>query len=162
MLKILPFKNGDEISLKKSFGKEDSALHRKRAKPKENIYCIAWLDSNAVGHLLLRLAGAKEPFLKGKIKNCPHIEGVAVTEQFQGQGIGTRLIQKAEGIAKQKGFVYLGLAVNIENERAIKLYQKLGYQHSKFGTFKSSYSFKDPQGKRIRCYEKCVYLVKKL
>jgi predicted GNAT family N-acyltransferase len=50
---------------------------------------------------------------------------VAVAEHAQGRGIGTRLIQEAEAIARQKGYQTAFLHAR---EAAIPFYRKLGYE----------------------------------
>lgn len=58
----------------------------------------------------------------------PDIEDIYIKEQFRGQGLGTLLIKKCEGLAKQKGFKKIGLGVNPTlNSKAKALYERLGY-----------------------------------
>jgi ribosomal protein S18 acetylase RimI-like enzyme len=56
-----------------------------------------------------------------------HLHGIVLKETHQGQGTGTRtLIRLAEKYLDEKAFIELG--VHRGNKRAIKLYEKLGYQ----------------------------------
>lgn len=56
-----------------------------------------------------------------------YILDIAVKPEYRRQGIGTRLIQKAEEYARSKGLSYIGLTVAVGNTAALKLYRNLGY-----------------------------------
>ena len=56
-----------------------------------------------------------------------HLHGIIITEQFQGQGIGTATLNMLEEEHKDtKDYIELG--VHQGNTGAIKLYQQLGYR----------------------------------
>ncbi|MDQ0167136.1 ribosomal protein S18 acetylase RimI-like enzyme [Bacillus horti] len=57
-----------------------------------------------------------------------YVSAIAVLPQGEGKGIGKKLMQKAEEWTAEKGIQVLVLDVFQKNERAIKLYEKLGYQ----------------------------------
>lgn len=55
--------------------------------------------------------------------------GIMVHKDYQGKGIGTALFKKAIDLADNwLMLVRLELGVFVENERAVKLYQSLGFQ----------------------------------
>lgn len=53
---------------------------------------------------------------------------VGVREQYRGQGIATRMIKEVFRWAKEAGLDRLGLTVIKDNDRALNLYKKLGFQ----------------------------------
>ena len=55
------------------------------------------------------------------------INTLAVFPEFQGQGIGTRLLRRAEEKAAQEGLVRCALSVEVENLRAKRLYERTGF-----------------------------------
>lgn len=63
----------------------------------------------------------------------PHAAGsyyiniVAVQPEAQGKGLGSALIHHARGEAVGRGFATLSLIVFEENQRALRLYQRLGF-----------------------------------
>ncbi|MED3478411.1 GNAT family N-acetyltransferase [Bacillus thuringiensis] len=57
-----------------------------------------------------------------------HIGTIALLPESRGLGIGTRLIEFAEEQASLQGFAKCSLTVKKENQLAIKLYQRIGYQ----------------------------------
>ena len=67
--------------------------------------------------------------------------GIALFQKYTGMGIGKILIEKLLQIAKEKGFEQMELEVAAENERAVHLYKKLGFQI--YGTFPDNRKYKD-------------------
>lgn len=57
-----------------------------------------------------------------------YITNLAVFEAYRGQGIASKLMLQAEENARKAGLNKMSLFVEIDNENAIKLYEKLGYQ----------------------------------
>ena len=56
------------------------------------------------------------------------IHNVAVLPDFRRLGIGSRLLEEAEGFARTHGAVCSILEVRIDNEPAIAMYKHLGYE----------------------------------
>lgn len=56
------------------------------------------------------------------------INDVAVSEEFSGRGIGTQIMKHAEEKAKRAGLRKCSLTVDVLNEGAIRLYERLGYK----------------------------------
>lgn len=54
------------------------------------------------------------------------IEVLAVDENIRGQGYGTKLLEFLKDLGRKEACTDLYLSVNEENEKAIKLYKKLG------------------------------------
>jgi ribosomal protein S18 acetylase RimI-like enzyme len=57
-----------------------------------------------------------------------YIDTVCIDSAFRGKGIGTKLFEYAEEVAKQNNSAKLSLNVEIEKEPAIRLYKRLGYE----------------------------------
>lgn len=55
--------------------------------------------------------------------------GISLLPDWRGRGIGARLIAAALTAARERGMVRVQLHVRADNERAIHLYEKLGFQH---------------------------------
>ena len=84
-------------------------------KPGHALYFIS-LNGEFVGFVHLGSRGCKADWL----------EDIFVLPAFQGKGIGTRAIQLAEEIVKEYS-ESLYIEVAARNARAIRLYQKAGY-----------------------------------
>jgi ribosomal protein S18 acetylase RimI-like enzyme len=57
-----------------------------------------------------------------------YISNLAVFAEYRGQGIGVKLLEKAEEGAKEKGLDNLSLVVETDNPHAIRIYEKFGFQ----------------------------------
>jgi dTDP-4-amino-4,6-dideoxy-D-galactose acyltransferase len=60
--------------------------------------------------------------------NIAQIELLAVNPEYQGKGIGSRLIRDAEDFVKLRGFIKMQVATQHVNKNAIILYKKNGYE----------------------------------
>jgi RimJ/RimL family protein N-acetyltransferase len=63
--------------------------------------------------------------------SCQHVGtlGMGLHPDFRGLKIGEQLARTVVDEAKTKGFVRIELTVNPQNNNAIRLYEKLGFQH---------------------------------
>ncbi|MFC9542965.1 GNAT family N-acetyltransferase [Lysinibacillus sp. NPDC056959] len=59
--------------------------------------------------------------------NTPEI-GMAVSKEVRGRGVGTLLMHKIIQQAKDEGYNTISLSVDLENDTAINMYQKLGFK----------------------------------
>ena len=75
---------------------------------------------------------------------------LAVAPAFRGQGLAKGLIQKAEALAREEGYLYLRLEVSVDNQSAIRCYEALGYQ--RFGLYRDYYQ----DHKDALRYQKCI------
>ncbi|MEK4146584.1 GNAT family N-acetyltransferase [Robertmurraya sp. FSL W8-0741] len=82
---------------------------------------VAEVDQELVGYLM---AVGGEPKRK---KYCVYIV-VGILAQHQGKGIGKRLFEGLEGWAKEQNIRRLELTVITQNEAAIGLYKKMGFE----------------------------------
>ena len=57
-----------------------------------------------------------------------HVIDIAVTKAGEGRGIGRALLQASEQWAEERGYPWLTLHVFEGNERARRLYEKMGYE----------------------------------
>lgn len=57
-----------------------------------------------------------------------YISNIAVYPEFRGLGIGNKLMLNAERIARERKLRFISLDVEVDNEGAINLYKKLGYE----------------------------------
>lgn len=60
-------------------------------------------------------------------KDC-YLSSVAVYPEFRGQGIGTKLLEAVEDEARSIGKKRIVLKADTHNQRAINLYERLGYR----------------------------------
>ena len=59
------------------------------------------------------------------------ISGLVVDEGVRSQGIGPRLLERAEEWARERGCIAVGVRSNVIRDRAHAFYERLGYEHHK-------------------------------
>ena len=72
-------------------------------------------------------------FVFRSIADEPRVEisGLVVDERLRSQGIGEKLLARAEQWAREKGYRTIGLRCNVIRARAHAFYERHGYQHVK-------------------------------
>ncbi len=106
---------------------------RELAKIPHAFSLIAYLDNTPVG-----LANCFEAFSTFACKPIINIHDLAVLENCRGKGIGQKLLEKVEEIAKSQGCCKITLEVLDGNEAAKSVYKKFGF---------SSYVLSEETGK---------------
>lgn len=123
-------------------------------------YLVAYHNGTPVGHLNLKWNGDDSTEVKKHLSNCPEINGLTVwPPEMQSQGIGRKLITKAEEMAKERGYKQIGMGVGVDNPRAKALYEKLGYIDWGHGIYTDVWT--DKQTGELHS-DPCYYLVKNL
>jgi GNAT superfamily N-acetyltransferase len=124
-------------------------------------YLVAWEGDAPVGHLNLRWHSA-EIAVRATIGDVPEVNALAVATPRRNLGIGTALIHAAHWRARGAGHHEIGLAVNVDNTDARRLYARLGYDDWGHGELDLCWTVTDDDGReRIVC-EHCAYLLKTL
>lgn len=57
-----------------------------------------------------------------------YLDAISVDPDYRGQKIGSELIKYAESYARDYSFKHLGLLVDLENPKAKRLYERLGFE----------------------------------
>jgi ribosomal protein S18 acetylase RimI-like enzyme len=84
-----------------------------------------------------------------KLKNQYYGElGIGIRDDFQGMGLGSKLMDNLIKVAQREGLKKIRLTVLTDNYRAIRLYEKFGFKKSKF--IKDCDIYK---GKKYDCFE---------
>lgn len=117
----------NELNIKISQSKFNERVNRIWENMNHDIF-VALCSGNVVGFIAVEKAMAIE---------CDYIKinGIAVKENYQGQGIGSHLIAYVEHYAKEQNIDLIILNSSIHREKAHMFYEKLGFS-------KSSYSFR--------------------
>ena len=128
----------------------------------EAVYLVAWHDRLPAGHGLLKWAGAEEEPMASRLVGCPDIEDLFVHPAYRSRGTGSQILSHAEGLAGRQGFDLIGLGVDIGNDRARLLYERLGYRDAALGEYANRWEYIDRSGRTKWAEEHCVYMVKRL
>ncbi len=75
-------------------------------------------------------ADFKEPFVADSETNSDewYLDSIAVDPNYQGQGVGSRLLAAVPRMALNDGKSVIGLNVDLENPKAEKLYTRKGFK----------------------------------
>ena len=91
-------------------------------------------DGRYVGRVTLRHDwGDETPIIEKNFPGLPQINALEIDENYRRQGLATMLVTAAENEARRQGFSMIGLGVEISNEPAKRLYEKLGYSYQQVG-----------------------------
>ncbi|MDP1722008.1 MAG: GNAT family N-acetyltransferase [Candidatus Gottesmanbacteria bacterium] len=83
---------------------------------KEDLFFIARYDKKPVGMCLTRV-----------FEGWAYLESLFVIKDYRGQGIGTMLVNKMVGPLKKRKIRNLSIQPEVENNKALSLYKKLGF-----------------------------------
>ena len=89
----------------------------------ESIY-IAKIENKIVGYMIIDIDEIDNGFMR-YIKVLK-IDTLCVDEKIRGQGIGTKMLEFAKRLGKEKNCTDLRLTVNPNNKNAIKVYENFG------------------------------------
>ncbi|MGC8975626.1 MAG: ribosomal protein S18-alanine N-acetyltransferase [Thermoprotei archaeon] len=80
--------------------------------------------------LVVECGGVVKGYITGFIttNNCCHVASIAVDPESRGVGLGKKLLSAFEERCLELKIKCLELEVSVKNERAMKLYKKLGYK----------------------------------
>lgn len=111
-----------------SEGPDDSLTVEKEAKhlaelnqSPTQMMVVALVGNEIAGNSFLRMNG------KSRFAHRASL-GIALRQKYWGLGLGKLLLQAVIDTAIQKGVEYLELEVVADNERAIGLYEKMGFE----------------------------------
>jgi GNAT superfamily N-acetyltransferase len=126
------------------------------------VLLVAWLDGRPVGEVFLECDLAKEPEVRRHLPGVPRLDHLEVPGPFQGRGIGTALIRAAEDTARQLGYERIALGVGLDNPKARRLYERLGYADWGHGTVVGTWVEYPDDGPPVTLSEVCDMLTKRL
>ena len=141
----------------------DLQHHEERWKTQQSgeaLYLLAWQGDVVVGRvtLLFRSKYAEVTRLLGEV-----LEMNALEARPQGQGIGTATIGAAENEAARHGASVIDLAVEVGNDGARRLYERLGYVQWGHGLVIGRWTERDDRGVVAREHaDECFYFTKRL
>jgi GNAT superfamily N-acetyltransferase len=126
----------------------------------EAVYLLAWRGTQVAGRVTLLLR-SRYPEVRSVLGEGAEMN--ALEARPQGQGIGTALIRASEQEAERRAAPILGLAVEVQNNRARRLYERLGYVLWGHGLVIDRWTERDDNGMVVKEHaDECFYLTKPL
>lgn len=89
----------------------------------ESIY-IARLENKIVGYIIIDIKEKDNGFMR--YRKILSIDTLCIDENFRRQGIGTKMLEFAKRLGKEKNCTDMHLTVNPNNKNAIKVYENFG------------------------------------
>ncbi len=102
--------------------KQEAQFLEEKTKSTNEIEIIALVDGKVVG-----TAGIEAIGTKYKVKHRAEF-GISILREYWGMGLGKALLTACIQCARDAGYLQLELNVVAENERAIALYRKMGFE----------------------------------
>ncbi len=155
---------GDVAPLERQAELGPPEKHRPRylsQKRGELAYFVAWGGDRPAGHVVLVWAGTLDQPMASRLAGCPNIEDLLVIPDLRRRGLGSALMEAAEGLAMRYGYRRIGLGVALDNHVARTLYERRGYEDSGFGEYAHDSCVYSEGRYQIRT-EICIYLIKEL
>ncbi|KAK9489508.1 acyl-CoA N-acyltransferase [Lipomyces doorenjongii] len=103
-----------------------SQITRDLSNPQRHFFVACVDQGRVIGFSELREGSTPEDCVSGT-ENPVELYRLYVGLDFHRAGVGRSLIEKVEGLAKERGFKTLWLGVWEENLRAQKVYEKMGF-----------------------------------
>lgn len=126
------------------------------------VLLVAWLEGRPVGEVFLDCEPATEPEVRRYLPGVPRLDHLEVPGPLQGRGIGTALIHAAEATARQLGYERIALGVGLDNLKARRLYERLGYVDWGRGSVVGTWVEYPDDGPPVTLSEVCGMLSKRL
>ena len=129
-------------------------------KQKKAVVLAVEADGRYVGRVTLRHDwGNETSIIEKDFPGLPQINALEIDENYRRRGLATMLIAAAENEARHQGFSMIGLGVEISNEPAKRLYEKLGYSYQQVGgsdTYDFLFGKPNPQVYKLRLMTKSL------
>jgi diamine N-acetyltransferase len=97
----------------------------KSIRKENNIYLLAWHDGEPIGFAKLKRHSLNDLIEPGAQME---LQKIYVLKEFQRSGVCSALLKEVQGLARQEWPDYLWLSTYIANEKAIRLYERNGFQ----------------------------------
>jgi len=155
---LRPLQERDLLGLEWHGGADLRSFYRKQWQEHQARYvCVMVADFNnyPIGQAAIHWLG------KPTHPQIPDIQSVRVMDVFQGQGIGTQLLEACECIVRTEGFSQVNLAVALENTGAKRLYERLNYRVTG-EPYQDEWSYIDAKGRTVEVSELVTDMTKDL
>ena len=136
VIELVSFGSSSFTRLKKEMYISDDyeAELRDLIKQKKAVVLAIEVDGRYAGRVTLRHDwGNETSIIEKDFPGLPQINALEIDEDYRRRGLATMLITTAENEARRQGFSMIGLGVEISNEPAKRLYEKIGYSYQQVG-----------------------------
>ena len=150
-----------EREVRASYGRP----HRVELEDQQNdllTFYVAWIGEKPVGTSFTTWTGPRDNGVRQIYPRCPEIYRLGVNSDLRSHGVGTQLIQACEDEARTRRFEQIGLGVALTNERAYRLYERLGYAPSSISEYMDVWQYQASDGSIQTVRDPLQFLIKSL
>lgn len=104
----------------------ETTLQEELANPDSEFWFVL-VEGEVAGYLKVNFRAAQAEF---QDENAMEIQRIYVSKKFQGQGLAQILMEKARALAESAEVDFIWLGVWEHNPRAIRFYEKMGFETS--------------------------------
>lgn len=119
---------------------------------------VADCNDFPIGNIFIQLSGGEQRYMDGRRR--AYFYSLRVMDMFQGHGIGTSLIREAELLASEHHLRWATIAASLDNPRARRLYERLGYKV--IAEDDGKWSYRDHENRIRYVHEPCWVLEKRI
>jgi len=142
----------------------DYTKHRRRIQDQEEgkvTYIFAWAWGRIpIGHIMIHWDGGQDGPLKNLDEKGPLMEDLVVHPAVWRMGIGSMLMDEAEGLIESRGSDTVGFTLYTLNPAVMKLYEPRGYQPADLDPYVTERVFTDGRGRKRKWTRRGRYMVK--
>jgi GNAT superfamily N-acetyltransferase len=142
----------------------DYTKHRTRIQDQEEgrvTYIFAWAWGRIpIGHILIHWGGGEDGPLKDLDDKGPLMEDLVVHPAVWRKGIGSMLMDEAEGLIESRGNEKVGFTLYTLNPAVMRLYEPRGYQPANLAPYVTERIFTNRRGKKRKWTRRGRYMVK--
>jgi ribosomal protein S18 acetylase RimI-like enzyme len=157
-IRLRPLREKDLLALEWHGGADLRSFYQKQWKhhlAKDVLVIVADFNHFPIAQAAIHWLG------KPTHPHIPDLQSVRVMDAFQGQGIGSQLLELCESIVRAHHHPRVSLAVALENEGARRLYERLGYRVT--GTpYEDKWSYTDANENPVHVSERVTDMMKDL
>ncbi len=124
----------------------------------QRLMLVAVAGDQLVGQVFVQLTSSETRYADGVTRG--YLYSLRVRPDWQGNGLGTRLVRAAEAALRARGFNVAVIAAGKDNPRARRLYERLGYRA--FADDPGVWYFTDVNGVQQEQIEPCWVMEKQL
>ncbi|MGB3185646.1 MAG: GNAT family N-acetyltransferase [Ornithinimicrobium sp.] len=141
--------NDDLAALERDLSTGLARVHEKHlhsARGPELDYLGAWDSEHVLGTAVILWQGMDDDSARERhYPMVPEIAHLQVGPASRGEGVGTAPGRHSEQLVRGAGYSSVVIAVSMDNDRAAKLYERLGYTPTG-ATVVSNYTWTDTEG----------------
>lgn len=116
-------KNDSDLDLEWPFSTEGINYYKKVASGEKGYCLIAEKEGVPVGYV-----AAVKTVVGYRKSSYVEVDNIGVSPEYRSQGIGKKLMEAAENIAREQGIDKIFLSAYVGNKRGISFYKDLGFE----------------------------------